>query len=318
MRTLRRGRAMCTDGRCVRLWGASCGRIQGLTLEQAIREGLPADRKDDFEKNLKTASSAENAISYGDFPHLLFRYRSRIFGGYFSANHDSLRSPARIRDFRNNVIEHGDTSVMTLDKTIEEMTVIADFMAEINDTESRDQILSRCEELRSPDITLIDSEPTETAPTELPADDSKETSNQGDADGLLQPGIYEMELEYVHRSVGKDSNSPYFGMLFKNLSTDRTVWSNFSLLPSARHRLLWFMEDFGVDTQGVEEALDNQDALIRLHVKLMRLVGRTFTLEIITGEFRNESRNEIRRWFGAGDDPTKGTDSAESDSDLPF
>ncbi len=298
--------------------GRELRRFQGLTLETAIREGLPVDRRDDFERNLKTANSAENAISYGDFPHLLFRYRSQIFRGYFSANHDSLWPPTKIRDFRNNVIEHGDASVLTLEKTIEEMIVIADFLAVSNDTESRDQILPKCEELRSPNITLVESEATTIVPVDLPTDDSSETASEGYADGLLPPGIYEMDLEYVHRGVGKGSNSPYFGLRFKNPTTEHTVWRNFSLLPSARHILLWFMEYFGVDTRGVEEAQDDQDALIRVHSRLMRLVDRKFTLEISTGAFRNEPRNEVRRWFGAGDEPGQGPDIAESDDDLPF
>ncbi len=198
------------------------------------------------------------------------------------------------------------------------MTAIADFLAEINDTESRDEILLKCEGLRSPNITLIESEPTDIVPVAPPTDDSKESASQTDADGLLTPGIYEMDLDYVHRRTGKGSNSPYFGLLFKHPDTEHPVWRNLSLLPSARHLLLWFMEDFGVDTQGVEEALDDQDALIRVHSRLMRLVGRRFTLEISRGEFRNEPRNEVRRWFGIGDDPDKGPDMAVSDDDLPF
>ncbi len=317
-------------------------RLPGLTLDKAILEGLRGRQKDDFGENLKKVSSPEYTLGYSEIISLLYHYRSRIFGRYFSLNHDSLKTAVKIRDFRNSEIEHGDVSFLTLERTTEMMQTIADFLAEINDVDARDQILTRREELLHPE-TVSDSQDEdlelEHAPVEVAVSDrdsiedvkkvgegeTLDETNQVDIPSeneLLEPSIYKFVLKYVHYGVTPRKGTPRFGLLYETPDTGQQVWDNFYLTEKALSRLDWFMGDFGLKTDDLEQVIADEAVRLRIRDRLTRLRSRReFELQIVVTEYAGRQRNEVDRWISP--DIKSDYDDAleevlEDIGDLPF
>lgn len=302
-------------------------RIQGFTIEEAIRQALRGRLRDEFENNVKKVSQPIYAISYSDFPHLLWHYRSRIFGGYFRDNRDSIKRAYGVRDFRNQELEHGDTSTLSLERTAEVMETIAEFLAEINEVAARDQLLARREELLNPttnvgayDVALPGDQEAEPAQSNSSSglkdeqDSSTEDTRAEQVTELLEPGTYDMNLKLIY--VGDSSRgTPRFGLLFEKPDTGQPVWRNFYLTERAIPYLDWFMSDFQLDTSYLDRILSDESARSRTHAQLLRLTGRAFRLEIIKNEYEGKERNEVRSWVPEDVVPRE---EYSSPDDLPF
>lgn len=287
-------------------------RIQGLNLEDVIRRALRNRLRDDFDENAKNVSEPFYAISYSEFPPIMWHYRAQIFGGYFRDNRHSLQVLGMIRDFRNREVEHGG-SPLPLDRATEVMQSIADFLSEINEVDARDKVLKKRDELLNPNtvveaededlehgaVEIVVSADESATDKEAKEDSSEADEAQTDSIGeLLAPGTYKFALKYVHYGLTPRKRTPRFGLLYEIANTGQQVWDNFYLTERVLSRLDWFMSDFGLETDDLQQAMADEAVRLRIRDRLTRLRSRReFELQIVVTEYEGRQRNEVDRWI---------------------
>ena len=177
------------------------------------------------------------------------------------------------------------------------------------------------------------SPPLEASPNSATDEQTEKDDDTSPAPGLLPPGVYICSVVWVQERFGMESGQAYFQFEFRHPETDTIVVLRRSLMPHVIVRLAALMDEFEIDTEGLEYAIDDAKVRSALLSRLLKGIrGRDVLLDLTIGEYLGRPRNEVACVMNPSptqesneDSPTKtkrpsrrqGSTSVRDD-DLPF
>jgi len=319
----------------------------GVAVKDAIADSLKGDNRTRFLTDIRKKKTPADLIDIGEFPEIVGTHWDAVFSRHFVADPDILRLLRRIRTFRN-LLSHNQIRNLSTVGTLDHLASIERALTAINDTDTRNGVLSLRNELTREAAHREASEDEAADSTmdltpEVEADEVEEADNIY-ADGLdsdeevaiepLEDGIHLCKVILVSAGDSMTGN-PRYRFDFRHRPTRTLLWKTYSLLPQSRPYLAIMLDEFDINPAGIEDAFDNQTIRGEIERRIRdALQGKEVYLDIEwrEGEFgaRYEVLDMINPAHGTPvvrpkqqtQSPAKRTNPSRSvsinDDDLPF
>ncbi len=280
-------------------------KVPGLSLEDAIRQALNGRSLESFEYAIGKGEDISETFDIGEFPELIRHHWNRVFAEYFGDYTQVTHDTRQLRTIRN-ALAHGKLKNLKTVAALEFLSIMARVLGSINESTLQAEIESEINTLNSEDsmgeIEQVDEtiedevEPSEMATSsEESGDTESESGEQSDQDNApkeLTEGLHhDFKVAWIQEKEASNSGQPYFKVDFVHGATGELVFRNYSLLPQSIPYLAILMDEFGVDTEGLEDVLDSLEARSRVYQRLRKAIrGKTVSLQLVRHEWNGMSR----------------------------
>ena len=317
-------------------------KVPSLTLEDAIRQSLKGRSLESFEYAISKGDDIEETFDIGEFPELIRHHWHRVFREYFDEYTEVAHDTRQLRTIRN-YLAHGKLKDLGMVATVEYLSLMTKVLGSINEPSEKAKIEGEIDALsvekeaeRVENLDLIvsgeDGSTEMVSSSDEAGDEAPEVAGQevqDDAEAELSAGIHIFKVSWISERESPRSGQPYFRVDFAHITTGEMVFRNYSLQPQSIPYLAILMDEFGVDTEGLESVLDNLEARSQVYKRLLSAIrGKTVSLQLVRHEWEGGTRFHPERVMnpdpsppttpGITEIPTQKHRLTANSDDLPF